>query len=91
MLVGPIVANGLNCWNVENAWQFSKVYPEHVGADNEPTPEYFRWRGAGYDNKWASRYPKGKGTKPLYSLWSGEKLDYIAARKKFTSLFIVTR
>lgn len=66
--------------NVENAWQFAKVYPQHVGSDGHPTPEYFAWASAGWSSTWAHRYPMGKGAVPAFSWW-GEPLDYIAARK----------
>ena len=67
--------------NVENAWQFSKVYKQHVGEDNEPTEEYFEWAQKGWNDKWAHRYPMGRGAKPEYSYWDGNHLDYINARK----------
>jgi len=80
--IGPVMANGLQAWNVENAWQYSKVYPEHVDENNDPTPAYFEWRNKGYNSKRAERYPMGKGAVPLYSLWNGERLSYVEARKK---------
>ena len=80
--VGPVMANGLQAWNVENAWQYSKVYPEHVDERGNPTTAYFEWRNAGYNSKRAERYPMGKGVVPLYSLWNGERLSYVEARKK---------
>lgn len=80
MIVGPVVANGIECHNVENAWQYSKVYPEHVDNKGEPTKEYFEWRNKGYRNTWAQRYPAGKGRKPLYLLWDEQKLSYLDAR-----------
>lgn len=67
--------------NVENALQFCKVYPEHVDSDNNPTDEYWKWAKAGWADKYAHRYPMGKGAKPLYSLWKGQKLTYVQARK----------
>ena len=67
--------------NVENGYQFTKVYEEHI-INGEPTPEYFEWAKNGWDNDKAERYPMGKGRKPLYSLWDGQKLNYIEARKK---------
>lgn len=81
MIVGPVYANGIKCENVENAWQFSKVYHEHVDENNEPTTDYFAWRDKGYKSNWAERYPMGKGRIPLYSYWNGNQLDYIQARK----------
>jgi hypothetical protein len=32
---------------MENAWQFSKVYPQHVGEDGGPSTEYFEWARKG--------------------------------------------
>lgn len=68
--------------NVENAWQFSKVYKQYIGADGNPTSEYFKWARTGWLDKRAHRYPMGKGAKPEYSWWDGEKLGYVEARKR---------
>lgn len=68
--------------NVENAWQYCKVYPCHVGSDGMPTDAYFKWAGDGWTSTRAERYPMGKGAAPLYSYWNGEKLDYVEARKR---------
>lgn len=67
--------------NMENAWQFSKVYNCH-DDNGVPTTAYFEWAIAGWENDWAQRYPMGKGAIPSYSYWDGEKFDYITARKK---------
>lgn len=69
-------------WNVENAWQFSKVYADHVGPDGLPTDDYFEWARRGWLHRRAIRYPRGKGAIPDYSWWAGEKLGYVAARKR---------
>jgi hypothetical protein len=82
MVVGPVMANGTKCYNVENAWQYSKVYTEHVGKNGKPTLEYYEWRNKGYNSTWAHRYPMGKGAKPAYSWWNRKKLGYIDARKE---------
>jgi len=68
--------------NVENAWQFSKVYPEHVDVSGNPTQLYWNWANQGWKKYRAERYPMGKGRVPLFSLWEGKKLDYIEARKQ---------
>lgn len=68
--------------NMENAWQFAKVYPEHVDQNNEPTDAYLLWAMKGWGDRRAYRYPAGKGRAPLYSLWDGQKLSYVEARKK---------
>lgn len=68
--------------NVENAWQFAKVYAKHVGADGLPTQEYFDWARGGWTHRRAIRYPMGKGAVPEYSWWEGEPLSYVEARKR---------
>ena len=57
--LGPCqLYNGYVAKNVENAWQYSKVYMEHVDQDSNPTPEYFEWR-----NK------DGVNSEPTVTLW----------------------
>lgn len=68
--------------NMENAWQYAKVYEKHVDQNQNPTEDYFTWAQWGWNKKTADRYPMGKGSKPLYSYWNGEKLSYVDARKK---------
>lgn len=68
--------------NMENAWQFSKVYLCHVDEENNPTKDYFDWAIKGWDSKFAYRYPFGKNVKPLFSYWNGIKLTYLEARRK---------
>ena len=68
--------------NVENGWQYSKVYKYHTNEEGNPTEEYFKWARAGWANKQAVRYPMGKGSKPEYCWWAGKKLDYLTARKQ---------
>ncbi len=94
MHLGPVPLYwGLTAKKVENAWQFSKVYDYHVGcygwdeeldeAGNACIHEkWFKWALQGFNDNWAHRYPMGKGEKPLFSFWAGERLDYISARKK---------
>jgi len=72
----------IDATSVENVWQYSKVYKEHIDRNGNPTKKYFEWRDAGFKNWRAVRYPMGKGAKPEYSYWNGEKLGYIEARKK---------
>jgi hypothetical protein len=67
--------------NMENAWQYAKVYKAH-GDDDGPGPGYWEWAKQGWDKKRADRYPMGKGSVPMYSWWAGEKLGYIDARKR---------
>jgi len=83
--VGPIdLYDGFKSLNMENAWQFSKVYGhlDHIDDNDEPTPSYFAWAEKGWNSARAYRYPMGKGVKPMFSYWDGEKLDYVEARKR---------
>ena len=80
--LGPIeLYDGHVSRNMENAWQYSKVYPEHAD-DNGPTEDYWAWAENGWSKGWAERYPMGKGKKPLYSYWDGDHLEYVEARKR---------
>ena len=81
--LGPIeLYDGLYARLMENAWQFSKVYPEHVYKNGNIKRSYYQWASEGWNSAFAMRYPMGKGKKPLFSLWSGERLSYIEARKR---------
>jgi hypothetical protein len=66
----------------ENAWQFAKLYPEYADSQGEPTTTYWTWAERGWNSQRAHRHPLGKGRRPLYSLWNGQRFDYIAARKQ---------
>lgn len=77
--------------NMENAWQFSKVYKEFADDNGNPSEEYFKWAKKGWNDSFAHRYANGKGNVPLYSFWKTydaenntwqkHKLDYVTARK----------
>lgn len=67
--------------NMENAWQFAKVYREHATKTGKATFKYWEWAYGGWNDTKAHRYPMGKGAIPLHSLWKGERLGYIDARK----------
>lgn len=82
MLLGPVVVDGIISQNVENAWQYSKVYPVHWDREMErPTNEWYSWSAEGFAKKWADRYPMGKGAIPVASWHKGEALTYIKARR----------
>lgn len=82
-LLGPVKLYGeYEAQNVENAWQYSKVYTEYADENNEPGKAYFDWAQNGWAKKVADRYPMGRGHKPLYSLWDGRKLSYVEARRQ---------
>lgn len=66
--------------NVENAWQYSKVYSDQVGPDDAPTAVHAVWALQGWRNPAAVRFPKGRGAKPLYSIYRNRRVGYVAAR-----------
>lgn len=67
--------------NVENGWQYSKLYPYY--ADNgKPSSRYFTWAQAGWLSSKAERYPMGRDVKPICSIWDGKTLGYVEARKE---------
>lgn len=81
--LGPIdLYGGYTAKNMENAWQYSKVYEYYLEEDGSVGERYFNWAKDGWNTQRAHRYPMGKEAKPLYSYWDGEKLSYIEARKK---------
>jgi hypothetical protein len=82
-LVGPIdLYNGERALNMENAWQYSKVYQQHWDDDNHcPNANWLPWARRGWSSSRADRYPMGKGVTPVCSWWNGRILDYVAARK----------
>ena len=68
--------------NVENGWQFSKVYKNFLSAEGEILPGYWDWAKKGWNDSYAHRYPAGKGAVPAFLYWNGEHLQYIESRLK---------
>lgn len=67
---------------MENAWQFSKVYPQHVGSDGRPTAQYFAWASAGWASSEPQRHPMGKEARDAFHWWDGQRLGRVEARKR---------
>jgi hypothetical protein len=67
--------------NMENAWQYSKVYPGYALENSQPSKKWWLWAIAGWENPVAVRYPMGRGKVPLFSYWDGNLLSYVNARK----------
>lgn len=77
------VYGDLYAQNVENLWQFSKVYSEFLDDKNNIKPEFYHWQQTGFNSSFAHRYPMGKGRKPEFLLWeNGLRLDYVEARNQ---------
>lgn len=82
-LIGPCrLPDGRISLTMENAWQYSKVYPQHIREDGEPNADWWTWSYEGFSNPRAVRYPMGKGAVPVYSYFRGERLGYIEARRR---------
>ena len=84
--LGPVkLWGGHVAKNVENAWQFSKVYPIHMDW-NAPhlmdLEKWMAWASSGWSDHRAHRYPMGRCAQPIFSYWDGERLSYVEARKK---------
>ena len=63
--------------NMENGWQYSKVYHEH-----NLMSIWLKWAKQGWANKRAVRYPMGKGAAPKFSYWDGANYSYVEARSR---------
>jgi hypothetical protein len=81
-ILGPCsLWGGYQSQNMENAWQFTKVYAQHLNDNSEPNEEWWAWAKAGWADTKAHRYPMGRGARPEYAWWDGRKLGYVQARK----------
>jgi hypothetical protein len=86
--LSPFIIEGGKVWtgdyakNVENLWQYCKVYENHVDSNGDPTKEWFDWAKKGWNTRAGVRYPMGKGAIPLYSYWDGKKYGYLDAKEK---------
>lgn len=81
--LGPVyLACGIIAKNVENAWQFSKVYKHQIDSCGNPSELWYKWSMIGMNDNYAHRYPMGKNAIPEYTYYNKEKLSYIEARKK---------
>lgn len=69
--------------NLENAWQYSKVYPElnHITSKGRLSEEFKAWWHRGIQSKQAHRYPAGRGAAPLFAVFGRHRVCYTVARK----------
>lgn len=80
--LGPCYTEqGVRFENMENLWQYSKVYASHCSEFAKPNLEWWKWHIHGSTNKRAERYPMGKGAIPMFSVHGALHLSYVAARK----------
>lgn len=89
-LLGPVVSVNGAAKNVENMWQYSKVYEKDWDDElNQPKPWYWEWRQKGFDKREGVRYPYGKeNRKYIVGTWIGKQgeigqlIPYVRARKE---------
>jgi hypothetical protein len=86
---GYEVAIPTRATNIENLWQFSKVWDgEHDENNDKPKKEFFERRNKGWADKkphrWVKKGKDSNGNRNIskYSWWAGEKLSYLEARRK---------
>lgn len=85
MKLGTINGEALN---LENWWQFSKVYPFEADEQGSPSPLYFENRKRGFSDPIPHRHKydrkilasHGNVNKPLYSLFGDKRYSYVQAR-----------
>ncbi len=72
--------------NVENIWEFSKVFPKDIGTDEKPTPPWFEARLKGWANPKGYQRARKKVSddiKPVFFWWGkDEKLKFLEARAR---------
>lgn len=82
-VVGPVdFYDNHKAFNIENAYQFSKVYAEFSTVDELPAKHYWDWAQAGWNNPKPIKYPFGAWTKHLYHWWDGKKLTNLEAQNQ---------
>lgn len=59
--LGPVeLFDGNEAKNMENAWQFAKVYSDDVSPETgDPAPGWWNWAKAGWKNPDPVRFPMG--------------------------------
>lgn len=82
--LGPVdLYDGYSAFNIENAYQFAKVYePYHSTVNEMPAAHYWQWAVAGWRNPRPIKYPMGVWNKCLYHWWDGKKLNKLEAQNQ---------
>lgn len=80
--LGPVdLYDGYTAFNIENAYQFAKIY-EQFAFDDVPGEAYFEWAKKGWENKKPIKYPFGAWNVCLYHWWNGKKLSRLEAQNQ---------
>lgn len=79
--LGPVALYDKHwAYNIENAFQFSRVYPEYSTVDGVPAEHYWEWAKKGWENPRPIKYPLGVWSKHLYHWWNGKKINGVEAQ-----------
>lgn len=82
-VVGPVdLYDNYMAFNIENAYQYSKVYAEYVTVEGTPSQHYWEWAKKGWLNPKPIKYPMGAWSKHLYHWWDGKKLSNLEAQNQ---------
>ena len=81
--LGPVdLYDGYWAYNIENAFQFAKLYPEHATVEGLPSQHYWKWAQAGWKDPRPQKYPMGAWAKPLCHWWEHKKLSNLEAQNQ---------
>lgn len=81
--VGPCeLYDGYMAYNIENAYQFARVFPGFANDDGSPTEQYWEWAIKGWQTQRPIKYPFGAWTQPMYHWWHGKKLNRLEAQNQ---------
>lgn len=81
--LGPVDCyDGYWAFNIENAFQFSKIYSEYNGYDDTPSKNYWEWAEKGWKTQKPIKYPLGVWNKHLYHWWEHKKLSNLEAQNQ---------
>ena len=81
--LGPVdLYDGYVSKNIENAFQYSRVYAEYSTVDELPAAHYWEWAKAGWDNSKPNKYPLGAWNRHLYHWWDGKKINGVEAQNQ---------
>jgi hypothetical protein len=69
-------------YNIENGYQFSKVYPDFSTVYDLPAGHYWEWATKGWHTTKPIKYPLGVWSKHLYHWWDGKKLTNLEAQNQ---------
>lgn len=87
-VVGPVLDKQSGLWaeTMEDAWQGGKLWKSagHIGADGQPTPEWFAFRAKVYASGKGKRRPLSKKRYglPSSSFYEGRLMGYVESRKR---------